>query len=158
MNDQAELKKRLSYDPLTGDFTWLNGPKQGQIAGTTTNTGYVQISIGHTLYLAHRLAFLYMTGEWPENQIDHKDEYRSNNKWENLRPATHSQNKMHTPIQINNTTGYKGVRFDQRRNKYTSTIKVDNISRFLGYFDDPKEAYEAYVEAAKVLHGEFAYV
>lgn len=155
--DQTKLKTRLEYDPLTGEFTWISGHFKGKIAGTTTSNGYVQINISGHFYLAHRLAYLYMTGKWPV-QIDHKDEYRSNNKWENLRNATHSQNKMHTPIQINNTSGYKGVTYDARRNKYAANIKRDNVSRFLGYFDMPEDAYQAYVEAASILHGEFAYV
>lgn len=106
------------------------------------------------LFLEHRLAYLYMTGEWPIHQIDHKG-LRRDNSWNMIRPATHSQNKMNTPIQLNNTTGYKGVTFDYRRRKYAANIKKDKRNIFLGYFEEASEAYEAYIIAAKELHGEF---
>ena len=148
------LDNLLRYDPEVGAFTWLNGPRKGRVAGTRRPDGYIQINIGGSLYLVHRLAYLTMTGDWPI-QIDHINSRRSDNSWENLRNATHSQNKMHTPIQINNSTGCKGVKYDDRRDKYMANIKRDNVSYFLGYFETKEEAYQAYIEAATQLHGEF---
>jgi len=155
--DQISLKLFLEYNPSTGLFIWLIGKRKGSVAGTLRTDGYVQINIKGVCYFAHRLAHLYMEGNRP-NQIDHRNEIRNDNRWSNLREATHSQNKMHTARQINNTTGYKGVTYDARREKYWAQIKKDNVPYFLGYYDLPEEAYAVYVEAAKQLHGEFAYV
>lgn len=93
---QEYLKSILEYNLETGKFIWLvktsNRVKIGMYAGTLRNNGYLKININGQLYYAHRLAWLYMTGKWPENHIDHKDGIKDNNKWENLREATYSQN------------------------------------------------------------------
>lgn len=93
---QEYLKSILHYAPETGIFTWIvclsNRAKIGSIAGTIRNNGYSKINIGGQLYYAHRLAWLYMTGKWPKEHVDHKDNVRANNKWKNLREATYSQN------------------------------------------------------------------
>lgn len=151
------LRQILLYDPETGIWTWLKGRRTGSIAGTITNTGYRQIMIDKVCYLGHRLAYFYMTGEWPE-QVDHANCDRSDDRWVNLRNATHSQNKMNTPIQKNNTTGYKGVIYDSRRDKYYVRIKCDGISYFFGYYGTAIAASEVYIKVAGELHGEFANV
>ena len=93
---QEYLKSILSYDPETGLFTWLvqKGARAlvGSIAGTIRNNGYLKINIDKQLYYAHRLAHLYMTGEWPKNHIDHINGIKNDNHWCNLREATYSQN------------------------------------------------------------------
>jgi len=86
--NQEELKAKLDYDPETGIFT-----REGEIAGTITNNGYVQISINNEPYLAHRLAFLYMEGKLPKNCVDHIDRCRLDNSWTNLRHATKGENQ-----------------------------------------------------------------
>ena len=93
---QEYLKSILEYNPETGLFIWLkqvsNRIKSGSTAGTIRSDGYVKIIINRKIYFAHRLAWLYMTGKWPEDLVDHKDNIKHNNIWENLREANHSQN------------------------------------------------------------------
>lgn len=153
------LKELLEYNPDTGVFRWRikRGKMQpGQIAGTVAMRGHVTLHLDYRYYGAHRLAWLYMTGKMPKHQIDHKDYNPGNNAFSNLREATNSQNHMNKTSK--NSSGFKGVRLDKRRGKWMSNIKLDGKSRFLGYFDTPEMAYEAYVIAAKSLFGEFARV
>src|ERR1035437_5724966 len=95
---QEKLKELLHYDPETGLFTWKNtrhnAVKIGAIAGYWRKDGYVGIYVLGHHYLAHRIAWLYMTCEWPEFEIDHENRKYSDNRWKNLREATHLQN-MH---------------------------------------------------------------
>lgn len=162
---QAYLKQRLHYDPETGVFTWLpySGHKQrwnkkhaGKIAGARMTIGYLLIRIDGQQYLAHRLAFLYMTGKFPPNQVDHKNYDRSNNSWANLRPATKQQNMRNRKAQKNNTTGFKGVYFHRQMNKYGARIKIGIKCKSLGLFDTAKAASIAYANAAHIYFGEFA--
>ena len=108
MITQARLKELLTYDPETGYFTRnvnVKGANAGERAGTITAKGYIAIGIDRKHYLAHRLAFLYMTGEWPKELVDHKDTIKINNKWENLREATNSQNKRNVGARKTNKSG-----------------------------------------------------
>jgi HNH endonuclease len=90
------LRELLSYDPTTGQWTWLvtrgSTAPAGSIAGTIYSNGYRYITIDYRRYFSSRLAFLYMTGEWPQHEVDHIDRCSSNDKWDNLRPATRSEN------------------------------------------------------------------
>lgn len=97
-----------------------------------------------------------MTGEWPVSQIDHIDGNPKNNKWSNLRLATNTQNSRNSSKPKNNTSGFKGVSFVSRLNKYRATIMVNRKSIHLGCFSDVKDAVLAYNEAAKSYFGEFA--
>lgn len=156
----SELTRVLDYNPLTGLFTWKvnEGKKRkGKIAGNINKvSNYVQIRINKILYYAHILAWFYVTKHWPINQIDHKDNIRNNNVFENLQEATQNQNKKKTILKSTNTLGYKGVGFDSRRNLYFSKIVSNRVTYWLGYFDCPKSAAEAYDEKAQILHGKFA--
>src|SRR5690348_8900862 len=102
---QAHLKELLRYDPETGKFFWLVRARRrsriGDEAGSDHGQGYIEIGIEGRRYLAHRLAWFYMTGEWPPEMVDHKDLCRSNNRWANLRLATHGQNVQNTPARRN---------------------------------------------------------
>jgi hypothetical protein len=106
--------------------------------------------------MAHRLAYLYMTGRCPADQIDHKDGNRSNNCWDNLREATGSQNQCNRPARRTNKLGLKGVH--KRRYGYRAELKGDGRRIDLGSFPTAEAAHEAYVAAAKQFHGEFARV
>lgn len=92
----VQLKELLHYNPETGVFTWARSVGQrariGRVAGSKVPSGYIKISVSKRVYSAHRLAWLYMTGSWPENEIDHVDNNPSNNAFSNLRAATKSQN------------------------------------------------------------------
>ena len=159
MITQDELKELLHYDPETGDFMWLvsiaDHIKVGKIAGTLHKAGYIQIKIYKRCYLAHRLAWLYMTGSFVE-EIDHKDRNKSNNKWTNLRKASSSQNHHNCDKQINNTSGYKGVHFRKDRNTWVALIRHDGQRTYLGSFKKKEDAAQVYNEAEKKYFGEFS--
>ena len=144
MLTQKEVKEILNYDPLTGIFTRKVSPSRkiraGSVAGHLNKLGYTEIMISGKIYKAHRLAWLYVYGYFPEHQIDHKDRNKSNNRINNLRHATHSCNMRNTGLQQNNTSGIKGVSWYKRSDKWRARIKVNNKHRHLGYFTDFSEA------------------
>lgn len=152
------LKNVLSYDPETGIFTWLIRPRQrvcSNVAGAMS-MGYRLIGIQQQRYRAHRLAWFYMTGEWPTVEVDHINGLKDDNRWANLRLADKQKNQANSKIRVNNRSGFKGVfRFKGRR-KFTARITVNYKTIWLGNFDSAEEAHEAYVTASKEHFGEFA--
>jgi hypothetical protein len=158
MLSQDELKKQVKYDPETGIFTWevnKNGIAQiGIVAGGLQTNGYIYIKIDSRLYKAHRLAFLYMTGEIPK-YVDHIDMIKSNNKFSNLRPATKSENNRNRIVRKDNKTGFKGVSFHKAANKFIARCTTLSGRIHLGVFDTAELASKAYKAFAKVHHGEF---
>lgn len=154
-----ELRRIAHYDPETGEFTWLQDRGRAK-AGTKAKRGwgpYVMLRIGTKLYLAHRLAWLYVHGEFPKGYIDHINCDQSDNRLANLREATHQQNLCNRGKNKNNTTGYKGV-YLVEPGKYKAVIKENGKSKHLGIFDNPVSASQVYSAAAHRLHGEFARV
>lgn len=112
MIKQEELKRVLTYDPDSGNFTFnikKGGMNIGDIAGYIQADGYRAISCNGIQYKAHRLAWLYMTGSFPENQLDHINMNKDDNRFSNLRKATRSQNNMNRRSYSNNKLGCKGV-------------------------------------------------
>lgn len=107
-------------------------------------------------YLLHRLAWFYMTGAWPESDLDHINGVRDDNRWENLRLASRSQNNSNTRLRSNNSTGVKGLSFDRRRGKYMASICSKGTRKFLGYFNDKVSAAKALTAARVVFHGDFS--
>lgn len=156
--DQKTLKDVLKYEPDTGHFYWLKDSQRvraGQKAGTLS-LGYIRIYVASGRHLAHRLAWLYMLGEWPPDQIDHINGNRSDNRWRNLRPASNSQNNVNRrKPSIIPSSGYRGVAYDKRRGHWYAQIKVNRKHIYLGRFEDPKKASLAYQEAARHYFGEF---
>jgi len=152
--DQAYLKHHLIYNPETGQ---VFRKRSGKLITSIHSGGHLQINLNTgVVKLLHRVIWCYMTGKWPSQQIDHIDGNPKNNKWNNLRLATNTQNSRNSAKPINNTSGYKGVSFVARLNKYRATIMIDRKSLHLGCFSDPKDAAQAYNEAAKKYFGEFA--
>lgn len=155
----ARVREVLDYDPQTGIFRWKVNMrprgKAGAVAGSNHGNGYREIAINQNRHLAHRLAWFWMTGEWPNGQVDHIDLDRSNNAWGNLREATHAQNVYNSGPRSYNSHGAKGV---TRRSygKWHARIMHNRKLHILGNFDTKEEAANAYNEAAKRLHGEFA--
>lgn len=150
-----ELKSLLAYDPDTGNLTWLNPlsvrVKPGDRAGSVSGQGYVTVRIKGTLYYAHRLAFLFMTGKWPEKLVDHIDGDRKNNRWSNLREATRQENAMNLHgAHADSATGVLGV--SKRGAKFRAYITVDGKQKHLGYHETEEEASEAYQAQKQVLH------
>jgi hypothetical protein len=149
----------LRYDPETGLFYWLGGQKKtraGQIAGTIDKDGYIIICADRRLYRAHRLAWLWVSGEWPQGQVDHRDLDKANNRFLNLREATKSQNMRNLKCRSSSATGIKGVQFDPRRNLYYAKITTEGRKTWLGYHQTIDLAAAAYLAAAQEHHKEFA--
>lgn len=155
---QSRLRYLLDYDPDTGLFVWSNPTsrrvKRGRIAGNIDSMGYVQLSLDNRDYRAHRLAWLYINGEYPSEEIDHINMIRSDNRIANLRKATRHQNARNRVAYASSTTGFKGV--IRSRNKFSARITVDGKPMHLGQFDTPESANEAYETAARKFFGEFA--
>lgn len=146
MINQKELKTALHYDPQTGFFTWAinrSNVKAGSIAGAMRKNGYIQIGLAGKFWLAHRLAWLYMTGAMPLDQVDHIDGNKSNNAWGNLREATTKQNGENLKTLDTNTSGFRGVVYYKRTNKWMAQVQHHKKNFCLGYFCTAEEAAEA---------------
>lgn len=157
MLTQDNLKQLLQYNPLTGDFIWLKSRLfKGKKAGYISSDGYLLIGIENKKYAAHRLAWLYMTGELPMTTLDHIDTIKHNNKWNNLRKATISQNSCNTKLYSNNTSGVKGIVWNKRNAKWAVQITIHKKSTFGGYFKNLDEAILAIQNLREILHKEFA--
>lgn len=157
---QEKLKRLLNYDPETGIWTYVEAPPRkpwmkGFRAGCfKASTGYWYIKIDGNDYQSSRLAFLYMLGEWPTNQVDHINRIRHDDRWTNLRKATCSQNRVNEASR-GNMTGHKGVRFDPRyKAPYIARAHVDGCTIYLGSFATAEEAHAAWYKAACEDHGE----
>lgn len=148
----------IGYSPSTGDFTWLQagpGRRPGLSAGCRNGNRYVMIQYGRKTVPAHRLAWRIMTGKWPENEIDHINRDKGDNRFENLREAERFENARNVGKTRRNTSGYKGVTWEKRRRVWVANIGYEGKLRYLGTFPTREEAYSAYVAAAKKFHGEF---
>lgn len=129
MINQAQLKQLINYDPETGIFTWPNGA----IAGGDDGQGYIQISVKNKRYRAHRLAWLYMTGQWPKI-IDHINRNRADNRWSNLREVTSRENNRNMGLRRDNKSGVRGVSWSTQHNCWQATIKLDGKLYHLGFY------------------------
>jgi len=128
-----------------------------QPAGNIHKThGYVIIHILGERFRASRLAWLYMTGQWPQHEVDHINGNRADDSWANLREADSSQQKMNTSIRSDNTSGVKGVYWNKRIGKWHARIKAYGVCTHLGYFENFDDAMSARKSAALKIHGEFA--
>ncbi len=153
MSFKNECFKKLSYDKKTGIFTWnLNGTrgiKAGDVAGSKSSDGYIMLSIKGKKILAHRVAWLFVYGELPIGNLDHKNRNKSDNRIENLRSATYEQNAQNRSKNSRNTSGYKGVTWHKRDKRWQSAITVKGKVMHLGYYTNAKDAHASYVEASK---------
>lgn len=152
---QERLKELLEYNPDTGDFIWKvarqNKTVAGLVAGSVSSSGYSQIKIDGKTYLTHILAWLYMKGTFPESRLDHRDNNILNNKWDNLRPATHQQNMFNRKLGKNNKSGVKGVSYAPKYDHYT--VRISNI--YYGCYKTLEEAKAVAEKVRQDLHGEF---
>ena len=154
------LREILSYDYKTGEFRWRAKTCRkvviGRIAGWLDNYGYLTIQIDGKNYKGHRLAWLYIYGEWPPDDVDHKDTVRHHNWIDNLRLATRSQNFANRRFSGKNTSGFKGASYHKRSKKFVAQIQKNGIHTYLGCFLTAEEAHAVYVAKAKEVFGEFA--
>lgn len=151
---QDELKSLILYDKDTGVFT---SKKSGKVVGWK-QSGYLKYELNKKKYYLHRLAWLYIYGDLPKKEIDHIDRNRSNNKISNLREASRTENRYNTRVRCDNITGLKGVEYLKKLNKYRAVISTDGKRMRLGTFSSALDAYSSYIEAAKILHKEFAFL
>jgi ribosomal protein L21E len=157
---QEELKEVLHYDPETGVFKWKVrsayhvhvGDKAGSL-NKKVNRTYIRIK--GKLYVAARLAFLYTEGYFPAF-VDHKDRNRTDDRKENLRAASRAENNRNMTMPSHNTSGYKGVSFNKRRNKFEAYVTFGNKKKYLGAYAVKEDAARVYDKAATELFGEFA--
>jgi len=155
MITQAELQKILHYDPETGLFTWLVDrlrAKRGQRADKIDQQGYYGIWLSNRMIKAHRLAWLYMTGAWPTQDIDHINGIRHDNRWSNLRICNKSENGQNRKKSSNNTSGHPGVYWMAGRARWRVIITSKNKRMLVGDFQTIEEAVEARKKAKTEYH------
>lgn len=151
------LKSRLLYDPETGLFVLTkNKRKDKPYAGWMDALGYIHIRLGDKLYLSHRLAWLYVYGAWPIDNLDHIDGNPSNNRISNLREAPQLLNCRNGITKRKNASIRSGVSFDNTRKKYRAYITVNRRQIPLGRFDLVDDALSARKAAEAKYYGEFA--
>lgn len=163
----AELLRALSYDPESGIFRWKikrnsygGGVRPGDRAGAVRcnkESSWREIGINGVRYKEHRLAWLYSNEAWPSEEIDHINRNPLDNRLDNLREATRSQNQANAlrPQRCRPKSGYKGV-YRGKSGRWFSHVSVDGILIRLGRFDSPAEAHETYKAKIRELRGDFA--
>lgn len=149
-----ELQAMLDYDRETGVFTWRtdrsSNAKAGDVAGYL-DRGRVKIRVGDKQLLAHRLAWLFVTGEWPTRHIDHFNGNPSDNKFKNLRDVSHAVNLQNQRrARSDNRSGLLGVQI--KKGRFTAVIRIAGTAKFLGAFDSAEEAHEVYLAAKRQMH------
>lgn len=149
-----EVRHALDYAPETGVFKWrnprANRMKAGDIAGGLQGNGYIRIFIGYRGFMAHRLAWLYMHGDWPY-VIDHINRNRTDNRISNLRNATPEINNRNREYPVG-ASSLPGAAFCSRSKRWRASILVNRIKRHLGMFDTAEEASAAYLAAKDCFH------
>lgn len=153
--DQETLKEYLSYDPVTGVFVWLRKTGCKVVVGSRAGSygpTYAEVGILGVNYRLHRLAFLYMEGRFPLNDVDHIDGDKKNNSWNNLREVDRSKNELnkHEASAGKRSCKFRGV-FRSSGGRWFSRIKSDGVLRHLGTYDTQEEAYQKYVEAKRTV-------
>lgn len=152
---EQSLRGLLAYDSSTGVFTWLKtvsrSAKKGAVAGCLTNHGYIEIGVLGQRILAHRLAWYWMTNEWPAHRLDHKNGLRSDNRIDNLRTASPSINSQNlASARADSSTGLLGVVPNKKR--FSAQICLSGKRHHLGTFDTPEEAHQTYLSAKSSMH------
>ena len=141
--DSDLLKSFLDYDQDAGLFKWKVSRRlglAGKTAGSNASNGYINIRVDGNRYKAHRLAWLYVYGEWPNGEIDHINHVRDDNRIINLRVVSCTENQRNKLINSRNKTGITGVHWDRLISKWVSKISINKKTHQLGYFRDFFEA------------------
>jgi hypothetical protein len=156
MLTQSRLKEMVYYNPETGDFIWIGhryNSRNGSIAGFIHSEGYRNIKIDNVIYYAHRLAWLYVYGKHPSKQIDHINCVKDDNRIDNLREASPSENMQNMVTSYsNNKQGILGVCFQKKMGKFQAQIMKYGKNKYLGCFYTKEEAHKAYLEAKSKIH------
>jgi hypothetical protein len=151
------VSRALAYEPKTGALAWRAGfvrtKAGGEAAGWVSALGYVQVKIGRRIYMAHRLAWLLQTGEWPAGCIDHINGVKTDNRLANLRDVSNSMNQQNRRKATRaSRSGILGVARNETRKKWRAQIYIAGKQVFLGHFDSSDAASAAYLEAKRRLH------
>lgn len=153
---QKRLQQVLNYNPETGVFTWavcFGNARINMVAGSIKSNGYISIGVDKKRYHAHRLAWLYVYGEWPKNDIDHVNRDKTDNRIANLRVVSRSVNLVNTSRRQNNKSGYKGIWWDKNRQNWQVRISVDKQQKNLGCVKTLDEAVALRKAAEKSYYG-----
>lgn len=154
-----EIKDILYYDEFSGVFTWKvdrnNRTRKGMVSGKKNKDGYIEINTMGKIHMAHRLAWEMYHGVKPNNEIDHINGVRDDNRITNLREATRSENNRNKSVNKSSQSGIKGVTYHKQNGKWSSRIFVNGKIKNIGYFNTKEEAGEAYRKEAIILHGDF---
>lgn len=157
---EERLRDALRYDAHTGEFTWAKKISSkivvGSVAGSHLNSGYNSIVVNKKRYLSHRLAWWFIHGYWPDCDVDHINQDKRDNRIENLRLATRSQNMINCGLKTNNTSGVRGVYWSKRKQRWIARIMKDRKHIWIGTFTDLASAEEAMKEGYKREFGDFA--
>lgn len=148
----SRLKELIHYDPSTGVFTnrvQRRSALPGSVIAGRNRQGYVVATIDRVQYKAHRLAWLYAYGEFPELHIDHINGIRDDNRLSNLRQATFWQNRVNSKVG-RGSTGTRGVY--PAKNKFAAKIVLNGVAIYLGLYNTVNEANMAYEKAQKIHH------
>jgi hypothetical protein len=155
-----ELREVLDYNNETGKFTWTSSHYRPDLmdkeAGCLNSSGYRYIRLKGVRYPAHRLAWYYIYGVEPKEQIDHINGAKDDNRISNLREATWVENMRNIGKRSNNTSGFKGVSLKKSTKKFVAQCSVNGKSQHLGFFPTAEAAHAAYVAFATKEHGDFA--
>ena len=162
VNEQI-IREALDYNPETGELTWRVRPPShfltkklfkiwnkrysGKKAGSFRKDGYLQVKLNRKPYLNHRISWFLYYGCFPNNQIDHANGVKTDNRIQNLRDVTHQQNAMNRKKEIRNNSGVTGVRFSKRLKKWRSEIKCKSKYYYIGVFENFDDAVAARKEA-----------
>lgn len=150
------LRELFFYNPDTGIFTRrraIGNVKAGKICASRDTAGHIHFRVDKRMYSGHRLAWLYMNGDWPEHHIDHINGIRDDNRISNLRDVTPNVNAQNIKKpRAHSKTGLLGVSWKHACKKYVAQIQVDGKVRHLGLFDDPNEAHEVYLQEKRKHH------
>jgi len=136
----AKLKELLTYDPDTGQFTRNVGKNAGKQAGYQNINGYVYVYVDGTEYGAHRLAWYYVHGKWPDHDIDHKNRVKNDNRIENLRDVDESTNLLNQGLSKANKSGVRGVSWSKDRQLWIVHRSEKGKRIYVGAFHDLEEA------------------
>jgi hypothetical protein len=164
-----QFRDILIYERDTGNLIWkwrpaapksFNAQFAGRIVGYKNDEGYLKMLAYGRTYLCHRVIWYMTTGEWPAATIDHRNNVRDDNRWDNLRLATVAQNAQNCgvlrPFTAPRAPGLKGLNYHNKTGRWISKIKANGQTHYLGIFATAEEANAAYVAACRRLHGEFA--
>jgi hypothetical protein len=168
---QKFLHQCFDYDQHTGILTWKVRPRvhfltaqawkvwncrfAGKAAGCIIH-GYVSVVLTYRNQRspigAHRICWALVTGAWPKDEIDHRNGVRADNRLENLREATVAENAQNNKAHVDSTTGFLGIHWHKKQQKWRATIRVGQHRHHLGLFSTPEAAHAAYIKAKARLH------